>query len=427
MNMIISENTKAILLLTAPLLLGKSSEQYDLLKPKEYHQLALYLREIKKQPADLLSIEAGDILKKYTQLDKERILKLLSRGFLLAQVINYWQMRGIWVMSRADEFYPNRLKSRLKEHSPAILYGCGNLKLLDQGGLAVVGSRNIDNELTIYSQEIGKLSAQAGKMIISGGAKGVDNAAMYSALKFGGSVCGVLSDSLEKMALHIDNRKALQEGRLVLISACDPKSGFNTGNAMQRNKYIYALSDAALIVNADEKKGGTWAGAIEQLDKYQHIPIYIRSTGRSSEGLNALKTKGALLWNNPNNIQNFNEIFNCSMSNGSNDKEPKQISFLDDSPELLEDSNITSNIQLDKCSDFKQENNSTVNKKPDDLLFEYLSQLIKNLTTNSYKKDTELADALDVSISQMRVWLKRLVDNKVMIKKNRPVKYIWKE
>lgn len=229
------------------------------------------------------------------------------------------------------------------------------------------------------------------------------------------------------MALHIDNRKALQEGRLVLISACDPKSGFNTGNAMQRNKYIYALSDAALIVNADEKKGGTWAGAIEQLDKYQHIPIYIRSTGRSSEGLNALKTKGALLWNNPNNIQNFNEIFNCSMSNGSNDKEPKQISFLDDSPELLEDSNITSNIQLDKCSDFKQENNSTVNKKPDDLLFEYLSQLIKNLTTNSYKKDTELADALDVSISQMRVWLKRLVDNKVMIKKNRPVKYIWKE
>lgn len=73
--MIISENTKAILLLTAPLLLGKSSEQYDLLKPKEYHQLVLYLREIKKQPADLLSIEAGDILKKYAQLDKERILK----------------------------------------------------------------------------------------------------------------------------------------------------------------------------------------------------------------------------------------------------------------------------------------------------------------------------------------------------------------
>ena len=41
MIMTVSENTKAILLLTAPLLLGaKSSTQYDLLKPKEYGQLA---------------------------------------------------------------------------------------------------------------------------------------------------------------------------------------------------------------------------------------------------------------------------------------------------------------------------------------------------------------------------------------------------
>lgn len=425
--MIISENTKAILLLTAPLLLGKSSEQYDLLKPKEYHQLVLYLREIKKQPADLLSIEAGDILKKYAQLDKERILKLLSRGFLLGQVINYWQMRGIWVMSRADEFYPNRLKSRLKEHSPAILYGCGNLKLLDQGGLAVVGSRNIDNELTGYSQEIGKLSAQAGRIIISGGAKGVDNAAMYSALKFGGSVCGVLSDSLERMALHIDNRKALQEDRLVLISACDPKSGFNIGNAMQRNKYIYALSDAALIVNADEKKGGTWSGAIEQLDKYKHIPIYVRSTGKNSRGLNALKNKGALLWNNPNNIQSFNEVFKFSMSNGSNDNKSKQISLFDGGLEIYDENKMTESIKLNKSNDLKQENSLSVNQKPDELLFEYVSQLIKNLTTSSYKKDTELAYELDISISQMRVWLKRLVNNKVMVKRNKPVKYIWKE
>lgn len=418
MNMIISENTKAILLLTAPLLFGKSSEQYDLLKPKEYHQLALYLREIQKQPADLLSMQTSDILNKYTQSDKERILKLLNRGFLLSQVIDYWQARGIWVISRADETYPNRLKSRLKEHSPVILYGCGNPKLLEQGGLAVVGSRNIDNELTIYSQEVGQLSAHAGKMIISGGAKGVDSAAMYSALHFGGNVCGVLSDSLEKMALHIDNRKAIQDGQLVLISACDPKAGFSTGNAMQRNKYIYALADAALIVNSDEKKGGTWAGAIEQLEKYQHIPIYVRSTGRNSEGLNALKNNGALLWDNPTNIQDFNEVFNCYKSNCGNNK-PKQMSFLEGDNINPDEDNIENNIELVKHNDSIP--------KTDTLLFIYVTQLIKELTINSPKKDVELANELDVSISQMRSWLKRLVNDKVMIKETRPVKYIWKE
>lgn len=419
MNMIISENTKAILLLTAPLLLGKSSEQYDLLKPKEYHQLALYLREIKKQPADLLSIQASDILNKYTQSDKARILKLLNRGLLLSQVIDYWQARGIWVISRADEAYPNRLKSRLKEHSPAILYGCGNPNLLEQGGLAVVGSRNIDNELTIYSQEVGKLSAHAGKMIISGGAKGVDSTTMYSALNSGGNVCGVLSDSLEKMALHIDNRRAFQDGRLVLISACDPKIGFSTGNAMQRNKYIYALADAALIVNADEKKGGTWAGAIEQLEKYQYIPIYVRSTGRNSEGLNALKNNGALLWDNPTNIQDFNEVFNYHKLNYDNNK-PKQMSFLErDNFKSPDEDNIENNVGSVKHNDLIQ--------KTDALLFIYVTHLIKELTINSPKKDIELANELGVSVSQMRSWLKRLVNNKVMIKETRPVKYIWKE
>ena len=113
MIMSVSENTKAILLLTAPLLLGgKSSTQYNLLKPKEYKQLASYLVEIKKQPADLLTNQAEGILDNYPVLDKSRIIQLLSRGFLLSQVIENWHARGIWVISRADEAYPSRLKNR---------------------------------------------------------------------------------------------------------------------------------------------------------------------------------------------------------------------------------------------------------------------------------------------------------------------------
>ena len=70
MIMTVSENTKAILLLTAPLLLGaKSSTQYNLLKPKEYGQLASYLVGIKKQPADLLTDQAEGILDNYSVLE----------------------------------------------------------------------------------------------------------------------------------------------------------------------------------------------------------------------------------------------------------------------------------------------------------------------------------------------------------------------
>lgn len=115
------------------------------------------------------------------------------------------------------------------------------------------------------------------------------------------------------------------------------------------------------------------------------------------------------------------------MSNGSNDNKSKQISLFDGGLEIYDENKMTESIKLNKSNDLKQENSLSVNQKPDELLFEYVSQLIKNLTTSSYKKDTELAYELDISISQMRVWLKRLVNNKVMVKRNKPVKYIWKE
>jgi predicted Rossmann fold nucleotide-binding protein DprA/Smf involved in DNA uptake len=61
---------------------------------------------------------------------------------------------------------------------------------------------------------------------------------------------------------------------------------------MQRNKYIYALSDAVLVVDTKENEGGTWAGAQEQLKKLHYAPVYTEQ-GVSSDGLDALRRLGA--------------------------------------------------------------------------------------------------------------------------------------
>jgi predicted Rossmann fold nucleotide-binding protein DprA/Smf involved in DNA uptake len=86
---------------------------------------------------------------------------------------------------------------------------------------------------------------------------------------------------------------------LVLVSSYDPLAGFNVGHAMQRNKIIYALADAGLVVNADLGKGGNWTVALEQLDNYKRIPLYGRSSGSSNPALTALIEKGAMAWPNP--------------------------------------------------------------------------------------------------------------------------------
>ena len=119
---------------------------------------------------------------------------------------------------------------------------------------------------------------------------------MRGALDAGGTVACVLADSLERAATRREHRDALMEGRLALICPYDPAAGFLVGHAMQRNKLIYALADAALVVNAEFEKGGTWAGAVEQLDRHRFVSVYVRATGELGRGLDALLARGARRW-----------------------------------------------------------------------------------------------------------------------------------
>lgn len=304
----LTSNTQAILLLTAPLIAGRPEPEEELLTPGEFNRLARLLREKQKEPADLLAPEGAELIRlAATHFGAERLEKLLGRGFLLSQAVERWHARAIWAVSRADANYPQRLQTRLKEDAPPLLYGCGEPALLDTGGLAVVGSRNVDEELIRYTEQVGRLAAQAGRTLISGAAKGIDRAAMHGALQADGKVAGIMSDSLERGALARDNREPLMDRRLVLISPYDPAAGFNVGHAMQRNKIIYALADAALVVNADFEKGGTWAGAIEQLTKWRLVPVFVRDGAKAGKGNAALLKRGGFPWPNPTDAAEFSQ------------------------------------------------------------------------------------------------------------------------
>lgn len=296
----LTPNTQAILLLTAPLVAGRGDTSARLLSLGEYNRLARLLREKQRQPSDLLLADTGGLLDVCARhFGRERLEMLLGRGFLLSQAVERWTARNIWVISRADPIYPKCLKTRLKEDAPPLLYGCGDLALLGKGGLAVVGSRHVDEELISYTNGIGKLAAEAHRALISGGAKGIDRAAINGSLQAGGEAVAVMSDSLERAAVARENREPLMDHRLVLVSPYDPAAGFNVGNAMQRNKVIYAIADAGLVVTSDFEKGGTWAGAIEQLEKFHFAPVFVRTGGRAGRGNAALIHHGGVPWPDP--------------------------------------------------------------------------------------------------------------------------------
>ena len=458
----LSPNTQAILLLTAPLIAGRGTPSSELLKPGEYKRLARHLREIQRQPADLVSPDAADLLRTcHPVIDEVRLQRLLGRGFLLSQVIERWQARAIWVVSRADAEYPRRLKTRLREDAPAVIYGCGDMGLLESGGLAVVGSRHVDDSLIDYTMAVGRLAARAKRTLVSGGAKGIDQAAMRGALEAGGQVSGVLGDSLEKTTMNREHRNLLLDGQLVLISPYDPSAGFNVGNAMQRNKLIYALADASLVVSSDINKGGTWAGATEQLDKLKFVPVYVRSTGESSAGLDALRNKGALAWPNPQDADEFEGVFDVTVptpvaspqsglslfsSDGPADIAPTPPTVAEKSPESEAQSEektaaiVAPDVKpveqatgplppVAQVPEAKPEAASPLAKMestPADALFAAVREVLR-LLLKAPMKDAEVAAALDISNAQAKAWLQRLVDEGVIEKQKKPVGYIVKQ
>jgi len=419
MSISLSPNTQAILLLTAPLIAGRSEPSSDLLTPGEYKRLARFLRDKQRQPADLLALDAKDLLVECQHLiDSDRIKRLLNRGFLLSQAIERWQTRAIWIVSCVDAEYPRRLKACLKDDAPAVLYGCGEAAILDTGGLAVVGSRNVDDALLEYTEGIGRLTAKTRRTLVSGGARGIDQAAMRGALEAGGKVAGVLADSLERMALNREHRNFLMDGQLVLVSPYDPVAGFNVGHAMQRNKLIYALADAALVVSSDYEKGGTWAGAVEQLEKLQLVPVYVRSNGETGMGLGALRRKGALPWPNPETPDDLTEALAVEVSPRKAAPRQNELPFSvrEDPKQAYENppSTLPSGDSVPpKCLESPL--------TPADEPFTRVRELLEKTTTP--KTDAEVAADLHVSKSQAKKWLQRLVEEGVIEKHTKPVRY----
>jgi predicted Rossmann fold nucleotide-binding protein DprA/Smf involved in DNA uptake len=287
----LSLETQATLLLCSPLRAGRNKDVQPL-SIGDFNGLENHLRRTGAGLEQLFQADAVELVRQISAtVATDRVMALLGRGFMLSMAIEAWQSAGIWVASRGEANYPERLH-RLKQNAPPLIYGCGDPSLLAKGGLAIVGSRDVDAAGEEFTRKIAEKAAREGLQIVSGGARGVDQFAMLAALDSGGTAVGVLADSLLRSATSGKAREGIQDARLTLISPFDPEAGFNVGNAMQRNKYIYALADFGLVISSGYNEGGTWSGAIEQLEKLRLIPIFVRD-GDVPEGNHQLLRRGA--------------------------------------------------------------------------------------------------------------------------------------
>ena len=368
-----------------------------------------------QKPSALLNIKKEVLRDELLLSDAEinRIDFLLKRGGNIAIEIERLESLGIYITTRAEENYPNRLKKTLKKYSPPIIYYSGNLDLANRKAVAIVGSRDVDNDGVLFTKKFASKCAREGYVIVSGGAKGVDSIAENTSITENGCAISILSNNLNKKIKEKNVRNAILEGQLLVMSTVNPDAHFTVYRAMDRNKYIYGLSQYAVVVSSSYDKGGTWNGATENL-KRKWVPLYVRN----DEGIPLGNKKLMELGGKPINLKaieesniSIEEFFKNNIEKKYNQEEIHQLDIY----------SINKKSENQEISKVMEENNS---KSLDvyDLVLPYIKQAIVEP-----KNQKELSEILNVNKTQISTWIKRAMEENEIKKLSNPVRYALKD
>jgi predicted Rossmann fold nucleotide-binding protein DprA/Smf involved in DNA uptake len=403
----LSRDTQAVLLLTTYFSGGKGDAKP--LGPTEWGDFAEWLRKQGGRPGELLNGSAESLLNhwQHPRVSGDRLSFLLGRGNALAMALEKWERAGIWIMTRGDQDYPTRLKQRLGKTAPPVFFGYGKRTLLKQGGLAIVGSRKATEDDLKATRMLAESVAAQGHNVVSGGARGVDEAAMTAALEAGGTVIGVLADSLLKAVGRNVYRKAIRSGDLALISPFQPEARFQVGNAMGRNKYIYCLADAGVVITCEEAKGGTWAGAKETL-RQEWVPVWTRFSEQSAQGVVAMEALGARRL--PQGDFTIRTLWDEAAVAAETHELPEEHS-----------ASVQAHVNTEDPAPYLENE-----QKPADVLFETFLDQIRPLISANPMSVPEIQEQTQLELAQVKVWLKKAdQDGLIEAFKKRPLQYQW--
>ena len=207
------------------------------------------------------------------------------------------QSLGVNIISVLNGNYPNKL---LMIKDPVLyLYYKGDISLIYNTSIAIIGSRNITAEDEFITKEVAKKVSVQGITVVSGLALGTDANAHIGSYNEKGKTIAVLPSGLN-IIIPISNKKIadniLKNGGLLLseysVDTVPTKYTF-----VKRDRIQSALSDAVIVIKADEKSGTMNAVKTAQsCNKY--VAQYITNTNR------------LILNTFDNTVEDINEIIN---------------------------------------------------------------------------------------------------------------------
>lgn len=219
------------------------------------------------------------------------------------EIIRKWETEKIKIITFYDSYYSDQLKEI--SQPPWVLFTLGNLDLLKQPALAIVGTRTPTNYGKLIAKKISENLGNYDIVVVSGMARGIDSVAHSGALANQGKTIAVLGCGID-IIYPKENQKLYKEisqnGLIVseYLPGMKPKPGFFP----QRNRIISGLSLGTIVIEAAMSSGSliTVQYALEQSREVFAVPGPINS--KNSFGTNSLIKQGAKL------VQDIEDIIN---------------------------------------------------------------------------------------------------------------------
>lgn len=213
-------------------------------------------------------------------------------------------MTNILIEYTSDS-YPERLRD-IKD-PPTRLYARGNLKILNEIGISVVGSRTNTQYGEKMCKKFVKELVEYNINIISGLALGIDCIAHKTCLRNAGRTIAVLPSGLNNIypSVHVKLANQIIENGGVLISEYENETKADSKKFLERNRIVAGLGIGTLVVEAGNRSGTSVTARYTQQNGKPVFCIPSSLENLKGKTTNELIQKGANLITNVNDILQF--------------------------------------------------------------------------------------------------------------------------
>ena len=196
---------------------------------------------------------------------------------------------------RGEPGYP-LLLTRIPDPPPSLwLRGDADPRLLSETAVAVVGARACSGYGRAVARMLASGAADAGAVVVSGLARGIDGEAHRGALAASGRTVAVLGCGIDRdyPAAHAELARAVLAGGGLVVSEYEPGVEPAPWRFPARNRIIAGLAAATVVVEARERSGALITADFALEDGREVLAVPGEITSALSAGTNALLRQGA--------------------------------------------------------------------------------------------------------------------------------------